>query len=337
MNRIIKRLAGVAAVMSLPVTMLIWPLGMEGRSYQSDKVLSADLTKVEAPDSLVMMEEDSVGSMVRELTDSMGTLTDTLVAAPARRPNRTITPVDIDDNKPVEVLHYFDKHGDPLPEPVRFLATLDTVTKPKSKPVYPLYNGVSVGLNFADAICLAAGQTYASFDLWADVSLHNWFFPVLEAGIGFADSTPDNSNFSYKGKPSFYIKAGINYNFLYKSNSDYQCFLGLRAGYANITYDVNNIFIESDYWGESQKFNLTGLHAHSFYGEAVAGIKVKIVKRFSLGWTLRYHFKFKTVSDSLSEPWFIPGYGASSPISFSLSAIYTIPGPGKRTEEDIKP
>ncbi len=239
------------------------------------------------------------------------------------RPNRTITPVDIDDNKPPVVLHYYDKHGDPLPEPVLFLASLDTVVKPKSKPNYPLYNGMSVGVNFADAILMAAGQSYGSFDVWADVSLHNWFFPVVEAGVGFASSTPENGNYTYKTKPSFYTKIGINYNFLYKSNSDYQCFFGLRAGYSNFSYQVTDVSISSDYWGENQNLSLKGLSGHAFYGEALAGIKVKIVKRFSLGWSIRYHFKFKTISNSLSNPWFIPGYGANSPISFSLSAIYT--------------
>lgn len=277
-----------------------------------------------------------------EEKDSVATDTITLdsisrdsVAAPVR-PNRTITPVDVDDNKPTVVMHYYDKHGDPLPEPVMFLATLDTVTKPKSKPVYPLYNGVSIGVNFADAILMAAGQSYGSFDVWADVSLHNWFFPVLEAGVGFADSKPENSNFSYKTKPSFYTKLGVNYNFLYKSTPDYQFFLGLRAGYSNFSYDVNDIRISSDYWGESQNFSLKGEKAHAFYGEALAGLKVKIANRFSLGWNIRYHFKFKTSSNSLSTPWFIPGYGATSPISFSLSAIYTIPGPGKIEEKDAK-
>lgn len=257
---------------------------------------------------------------------------DSVASGPVQRPNRTITPVDIDDQKPTVVMHYYDKHGDPLPEPVMFLATLDTVTKPKSKPVYPLYNGVSIGANFADAILMAAGQSYGSFDVWADVSLHNWFFPVIEAGLGFANSTPENLNFSYKTKPSFYTKIGINYNFLYKSNSDYQCFFGLRAGYSNFSYEVNDVSIGSDYWGEQQTLNLKGLSGHAFYGEALAGIKVKIVKNFSLGWSLRYHFKFKTISNSLSNPWFIPGYGANSPISFSLSAIYTIPGPGRMEE-----
>lgn len=252
------------------------------------------------------------------------------------RPNRSVTPIDIDDEKPPVVLHYYDKHGDPLDEPVLFLASLDTIVKPKSKPVYALYNGVSIGVNFADAILMAAGQKYGSFDIWADVSLHNWFFPIIEAGVGFADSHPEHSNYHYKTKPSFYTKVGINYNFLYKSNDAYQCFLGLRAGYSNFSYDVSDVRINSDYWGESQVLNIKGLSGHSFYGEVLAGIKVKIVNRFSLGWTLRYHFNFKTTSNSYSTPWFIPGYGATSPISFSLSAIYTIPGGGKREPDKIE-
>ncbi|MDE5868688.1 MAG: hypothetical protein K2H18_00520, partial [Muribaculaceae bacterium] len=286
--------------------------------------------------SLTLMAQDVEPDPIN-MTDSIAdSVTDSVPVLVPKRPNRNVTPVDVDDNKPPLVLHYYDKHGDPLPEPVLFLATLDTVTKPKTKPVYPLYNGVSIGVNFADAILMAAGQKYGSFDVWADVSLHNWFFPVLEAGLGFASNTPENSNYSYKTHPSFYTKLGINYNFLYKSNSDYQCFVGLRAGYSNFSYDVEDIKIGSDYWGESQTLNLKGIRAHSLYGEALAGIKVKIVDRFSMGWSIRYHSNFKTYTKSLSNPWFIPGYGASSPISFSLSAIYTLPGPGKIEEPEEK-
>jgi len=269
---------------------------------------------------------DTVSAILTVAPDSIaGAVADSIVTP--RRTPRKITPVDVDDNKPTVVMHYYDKHGEPLEEPVMFLATLDTVTKVKSKPIYPLYNGVCIGVNFADAILMAAGQKHASFDLWADVSLHNWFFPVIEAGIGFADNSPKNSNFKYKGKPSFYTKIGINYNFLYKSNPDYQCFLGLRGGFSSFGYDVDNINISNGYWGEDQVINLRGLRATALYGEVLAGIKVKIYRRFSMGWSIRYHFKFRESTNSASGVWFIPGYGTNSPISFSLSAIYTIPGP----------
>lgn len=239
---------------------------------------------------------------------------------------RKITPVENDDHKPQQpILHYFDKHGEPLKEPVLFLSELDTVKKVKSGPVYPLMNSVSVGVNFFDAIMMAAGQKHAGFDLWADLSLHNWFFPVVEAGVGFADNKPEEGNFHYKGKPSFYAKLGLNYNFLYKSNPDYQVFLGLRAGFSRFSYDITDITVDSPYWGQSNNFSIMGQSATAFYGEVLAGIKVKLVRHLSMGWNVRVHFRMHTSSPLNSTPWYIPGYGTNGLLGASFSLIYTIP------------
>ena len=98
---------------------------------------------------------------------------------------KKITPVDNDPEKPTQpVLHYYDKHGNPLEEPVLFLADLDTVTNVKSAPVYPLLYSANIGFNFFDAIMMLAGQKHGSFDLQASLSLHNWFEPVVELGLG---------------------------------------------------------------------------------------------------------------------------------------------------------
>ncbi|MDE7116996.1 MAG: hypothetical protein K2O56_11310 [Muribaculaceae bacterium] len=271
------------------------------------------------PDSLAVQAPDSVAALP---TDSVTVSQPDSVTKPAHRTPRKSTPVDIDDDKPREILHFYDKHGNALAEPVRFLAVLDTVTKPKSKPVYPLFNGWTLGVNFGDAIFMAAGQKHGSFDIWADVSLHNWFFPVVEAGVGFADNKPEENNYSYTTRPSFYAKVGMNYNFMYKSDPAYQVFAGFRVGFSSFKYDVDNVTITDGYWDQTQSFSMKGLKASAVYGEILAGIKVKIVGNFSLGWNARWHMKFKVSSKSSSEPWFIPGYGASSPFSFSLSAIW---------------
>lgn len=249
------------------------------------------------------------------------------------RPPRKITPVDVDDHKPQITMHYYDKHGNALEEPVRFLAVLDTVTKPKSKPIYPLLNGATVGINFGDAIFMACGQSYGSFDIWADMSLFNWIFPVVEAGVGLANSTPLNNNFTYKTSPSFYSKIGFNYNFMYKSDPAYQLFAGLRVGFSSFKYNVEGVTISDSYWQETETFSMKGLKASAVYGEFLLGLKVKIVGNFSLGWNGRYHMKFKVNSKSSSIPWFIPGYGATSPFSVSVSAIYSF-GQKKREAED---
>ena len=72
--------------------------------------------------------------------------------------------------------------------------------------------------------------------------------------------------------------------------------------------------------------------AHALYGEVLGGVKVKIWKNISMGWDFRYRFKFKGSKGTNSDPWFIPGYGASSNISASFSLIYTIPL--KRNKKD---
>lgn len=239
---------------------------------------------------------------------------------------KKITPVDNDPTKPPQpVLHYYDKHGNPLDEPVLFLADLDTVKSASPKPVYPLLYSASFGFNFFDGIMLLAGQKHASFDLWASLSLHNWFEPVVEVGIGYADNKPEDGNFHYKGKPSFYGKLGINYNFLYKSNPDYQVFLGLRGGFSAFRYDITDITINSTYWDQSNHFSILDQRAHSIYGEVLGGIKVNLWKWISMGWNIRYRLKFKTTNGSNSTPWFIPGYGTNSPLSMSFSLIYTLP------------
>ncbi len=239
---------------------------------------------------------------------------------------KKITPVDNDPTKPRQpVLHYYDKHGEPLEEPVLFLADLDTVKSAGPKPVYPLLYSASIGFNFFDGIMKLAGQKHASFDVWAALSLHNWFEPVVELGIGYADNRPEDGNFHYKGKPSIYGKIGINYNFLYKSNPDYQAYLGLRGGYSAFRYDITDITINSSYWNQSNSFSILDQKAHALYGEVLGGIKVKIWKEISMGWSFRYRFKFKSTNGSNSTPWFIPGYGTNSPLSASFSIIYTLP------------
>ena len=243
---------------------------------------------------------------------------------------KKITPVDTDIDKPQQpVLHYYDKHGNPLDEPVLFLSELDTVTKIKPGPVYPLLYSSSIGFNFFDGIMMLAGQKHASFDLSASLSLHNWFEPLIECGIGFANNHPEGGNFHYKNKPSFYGKIGINYNFLYKSNPDYQVYLGLRGGFSSFKYDIIDIVINSDYWGQSNKFSINDQKATALYGQVVGGIKVKIWKAISMGWSVRYGFMIKSPKASNSNPWFIPGYG-TGPLTATFSLIYTIPINTKR-------
>ena len=235
-----------------------------------------------------------------------------------------ITPVDVDNNKPPQPrLHYYDKHGDRLDEPVYFLAEADTVKKVSPASPYPKFNGVTLGVNFFDAAMLIAGQSYASFDLNASVSVLNWIFPTVEAGLGYSDTHEEGSTLVYKTKLSPYVKIGFDYNFLYKSSSDYMAGLGLRCGWSNPRYSVTGASVSSSYWDQNAYFDILHQSVNAWFGEALATVKVKIWKNISMGWSVRYRFKIKIPDASSSSPWFIPGYGGNSPLSATFSLMYT--------------
>lgn len=240
---------------------------------------------------------------------------------------RKVTPVENTDNKPPQpVLHYYDKHGKPLDEPVLFLLEEDTVKQPTAKAVYPLLTRLDIGLNVMDGIMMIAGQKYGGFDIGLTLPLYNWFCPAVELGMGRAHKRPDDGNYTYDSPLSFYAKAGIDYNFLYKSNPAYRVFVGVRCGFSSFRYSIRDITVSSDYWNQTQKFDITGQKSTALWGEALAGLTVKIAGGFAMGWTLRYKFKFHCGSGSMSEPWYIPGYGArTSGFGATFSLIYTLP------------
>lgn len=244
----------------------------------------------------------------------------------------TITPVESDDQAPPKpILHYYDKHGDKLDTPVLYLAELDTASSIRPQSPYALFNGITIGVNFADAIMSAIGQSHSSYDISAMVSLHNWFFPVVEAGIGWGHHTENNDLFKIKAYPSLYAKVGINYNFLYKSNPAYMGYLGLRFGVSQCKWDKTDILSTNEEGETIYLPNEMDQRCTSLYGEVLAGLKVKVVGPLSLGWNVRYRLGLH--SSQGKSPWFVPGYG-TGPLGFTFNAYITF---GEKPRRDPLP
>lgn len=248
-----------------------------------------------------------------------------------------LTPVEIDRDKPTQpVLHYYDKHGEPLETPVRFLAELDTVKNVMSGPKYPLFSGVTVGVNFFDALMMIFGQKRANFNLAASCSLWNWVFPTVEAGVGFSNSHPDEGRTYFKVKPSAFVKFGFDYNFLYKSTPDYKVMAGVRFCYSGFSYDIPVISPGSRYYTSADITGVYGLTARCWYAEFLGAIEVKIYKGFSMGWSFRYDVNMKNrYSDPDYPAWFIPGRNGSTAIAATFSAIWRFGSPKPADETKI--
>lgn len=207
---------------------------------------------------------------------------------------------------------------------------LDTVSR---KMIYPLWDNITVGVNIWDPVMRMFGQQYGGGDVSVELSMFNRFFPTVEVGIGMANSTPDDGNFTYKSKAALYGKIGASYNFLYNKTPDYKFLVGFRLAYSSFKYDITDIDVGSGYWDEKEQFDILGQKSHAFWGEFLLGLKVKIVKNFSMGWSFRYLYLFNYKKNYNSNPGYIPGFGLrKNSVTGSFSLFYTFQLPGKKTK-----
>ena len=120
----------------------------------------------------------------------------------------------------------------------------DSIEKAK-RPVLPLLMSASAGVNIWDPLMRMLGQSYGGASVWAALNLKNRFIPTAEIGIGMANSTPDDGNFTYKGKAAFFAKIGMNYNFFFSKNPKYQFYLGLRGAWSSFRYDILDVSLNN--------------------------------------------------------------------------------------------
>lgn len=201
---------------------------------------------------------------------------------------------------------------------------------------YPKLNSIIVGVNLWDPLMRMMGQSYGGIGFSAELSMWNKLFPRVELGIGAADHTPEDMNFTYKGKTSLYGKLGARYNFLYSKDSDYQALLGFDFGYSNFKYDIENITINSDYWGSPINTSITGIGSHALWGELSFSLRVKLAANVSMGWSFIYHFLFSEKKNAQAVAWYIPGYGnRENRVTGALSVYYTLPV--KKKEQETPP
>ncbi len=201
-----------------------------------------------------------------------------------------------------------------------------TKIEDSKKIIYPLLHEVSFGVNIWDPVMRLLGQKYGGIEFSAELSLYNRFKPIVEIGLGSADATPDDGNYTYKSKMAPYFRLGMNYNFLYKKITDYQFYAGLRYGFSSFSYELNNVTMDPGYWGDVVDFNIPSQNSTVGFGELVFGLKVKIYRNISMGWMMKYHAIIHESKNKHGKPWYIPGYGTrGSSITGGFNITYTIP------------
>ncbi len=251
--------------------------------------------------------------------------------------NENKNPADsIDYSK---LAHIHDENGNViLVDTVTGTEIPDTTAMPTGKipkMQQPLLYAAAVGVDIWDPLMRVFGQHYGLVEFSGELNLHNRYIPVVEVGLGQSSYTPDDNNYTYKVPLTPYFRIGCNYNF--NSNPDYMAFAGVRFGWSHFNYEVNNVHLSSDYWGESTTFNLPKQTASVTYMQILFGIRVKVFGPISMGWCLRYKAKLKESKATYGRPWDIPGYGSrNGAITGSFSITYTLPFKKKTIPEAIQ-
>ena len=184
----------------------------------------------------------------------------------------------------------------------------DTTKTPETKipkMKQPLFHAAAVGVDVWDPVMRLFGQHYGLIEFSGELNLHNRYIPVVEVGLGQANYTPDDGNYTYKVPITPYFRIGCNYNFLYNSNPDYMVSAGL--------------------WGQEAVFNLPGQTSNVTYMQVLFGLRVKVFGPISMGWSIRYKTILHQSAAEFGEPWYIPGYGSRGAITGSFTVSYTLP------------
>ncbi len=288
---------------------------------------------------------------MRILSSIILTLIVVMTGAVARA-QRRVTPVNnaatttqaINENKAAsdtldrsKLLQFRDDKGNiVLVDTITGTEIIDSTAMPVVPPMkYPLIFETSAGLNLWDPLMRAFGQSHGLVGIQLDFNMHNRYIPVLELGVGMAKDTPANNNYTYYTPVSPYFKIGMDYNFLYNSNPDYRVFAGVRYGFTPFKWTLQDVTTTNNYWGEPSEIPFPKINATVGYFEFLFGLRVKLFRNISMGWTVRYHAILHESPKTHGRAWYIPGYGTNtSPLAASLSVFYTLPL-DKRKKETV--
>lgn len=190
----------------------------------------------------------------------------------------------------------------------------------------PLVKGLSLSADLFGLVGGLFGNDFQSMEVAAELNLKNRFLPIVEIGYGTTNTTDDDKHIHYKTSAP-YFRAGMNYNFFYKKETQSYVFGGLRLGYSSFSYDVDAPDLHDPVWGGSVPFAYKGVSGSATWAEFVVGLRTPIVKNFHMGWTVRYKKRLSSKETPNSKPWYVPGYGENDSVLFgaTYNLIYYLP------------
>ena len=152
--------------------------------------------------------------------------------------------------------------------------------------------------------------------------------PIIEVGYGKIDVTNEETNIHFSTAAP-YVRVGMDYNMMSKKpHLPGYIYLGGRIGFTPMKYDYEApTLIDPNWEGLEIPIDYHDVKSNVTWFEFVVGLKAHVFKRFSMGWSIRYHSRLKMTKNENSEPHYIPGFGKGGRTNFGVAynLIYDLP------------
>ena len=114
-----------------------------------------------------------------------------------------------------------------------------------------VYQGMSVKMDIGTPILEIArsGGKMQSYEAAINVRLAKRFYPTVEGGFALAECAADGGQ--HKGMGAF-GRVGMDMAVVKKGTTENNMLIGLRVGGAYQDYDLTNVRLYSNYWGEQR-------------------------------------------------------------------------------------
>lgn len=183
----------------------------------------------------------------------------------------------------------------------------------------PFINGIAVHTDVWGAIQRHTGD-HGQYDIGLRLNIKDRYFPVVEAGMGYADQKEAYNEESWFKTSAPFFRVGCDYNILRNKHDIYKLFGGLRYGFSSFDYDASVGIVS----GEGEEKTVTyeehdGLQATYHWMEVIFGTDAKVWGPLHLGWDVRYKKKLQNKHDDIAAPWYIPGFGGDKDAGFSFN------------------
>ena len=200
--------------------------------------------------------------------------------------------------------------------------------KASQKENVTFFQGLSVGADISGLLNKVFGGDYQYGDISLQANLKNRYMPIIEVGYGKIDVTNEETNIHFSTAAP-YVRVGMDYNMMSKKpHLPGYIYLGGRIGFTPMKYDYEApTLIDPNWEGLEIPIDYHDVKSNVTWFEFVVGLKAHVFKRFSMGWSIRYHSRLKMTKNENSEPHYIPGFGKGGRTNFGVAynLIYDLP------------